>query len=81
MHRLLTNHGDYTFVADVVTQPKIFASSLYYIADVRDLKHGARIIHSVITFTLNLIMFALLAHMLLRREALCHASGTTNTQR
>jgi hypothetical protein len=76
-----TKHGDYTFAAAVFAQPQIFASLLYpYIADVRDLKCGAWIIHYVITFELNLIKFALLVHMLLRRKTLCHASDKTKTR-
>jgi hypothetical protein len=76
-----TKHGDYTCAAAVFAQPQIFASSLYpHISDVRDLKCGAWIIHSVITFELNLIKFALLVYMLLRRKTLCHASDKTNTQ-
>jgi len=63
------------FADAAFAQPQIFASSIYpHIADVKDLKYGAWIIHSVITFIPNLIKFGLLVHTLLRSEDLCHAS-------
>jgi len=63
------------FADAAFAQPQIFVLSIYpHIADVRDLKYGAWIIHYVITFVLNLIKIALLVHTLSRSEALCHAS-------
>jgi hypothetical protein len=63
-------------------QPHIFASPLYpHIADVRDLKYGAWIIRSVITFVLNLIKFAPVVYMLLRSQALLHQAQRTHNAR
>jgi hypothetical protein len=64
------------------TQPHIFASPLFpHIADVRDLKYGAWIIRSDITFVPNLIKFAPLVYMLLRSQAFLHQAQQTHKAR